>query len=597
VGTVIWPDWNWSYTPSLAPTTPNRYPSAYSSPHIEAAPSMPDNVLYYGDNLEVLRRYIKDETVDLVYLDPPFNSNQDYNVLFAAKDGRQAAAQIQAFEDTWHWDEAAAREYEEVVEKGGKVSEVLQAFRLFLGTNDMLAYLTMMAPRLVELHKALKPTGSLYLHCDPTASHYLKLLLDAVFGPTNFRTEIIWKRSSAHSDTKQGRKQHGHIHDVLLFYTKSEDWAWNPLYTPYDPNYVEGFYKYVESGTGRRYRLDNLTGPGGAAKGNPQYEVMGVTRYWRYTKENMEKLIKEGRIIQTKPGGVPAYKRYLDEMPGVPLQDVWTDIPPIAAQAAERLGYPTQKPEALMDRIIQASSNEGDTVLDPFCGCGTTIASAQRLNRTWIGIDITYLATSLIKARLQTAFGGAAEYKVIGEPTTVEDAKVLAESEPYQFQYWALGLVGARRAGEQKKGADQGIDGRLYFHLGDNKTRQVIISVKAGKVQVSHVRDLLGVIGREKADIGVLLSFEEPTRPMREEAASAGFFESPWGKHARIQLLTVGELLEGKGIDYPRTSGSNVTLKAAPRAEVIDSEKLHLFGQQEDGEAPPQKKVSRKKRV
>jgi len=561
---------------------------------------MADNVLYYGDNLDVLRRYIRDETVDLVYLDPPFNSNQDYNVLFAAKDGTEAAAQIQAFEDTWHWDEAAAREYEEVVEKGGKVSEVLQAFRLFLGTNDMLAYLTMMAPRLVELHRALKSTGSLYLHCDPTASHYLKLLLDAVFGPEHFRNEITWKRTSAHS----GAQGWGPVHDTLLFYSRSDDYTWNDVYQTYDEAYLSVKYRY-EDARGR-YRLSDLTANGTrtGSSGEPWrgFNPTEQGRHWGVPKGLVEGLVEPdkaagmttqqkldlldnaGLIYLTPHGrggkaGIPQYKRYLGA--GTPIQDVIADISPINSQAQERLGYPTQKPEALLERIIEASSNPGDLILDPFCGCGTTIASAQKLGRRWVGIDLTHLSISLIKSRLQTAFVGEAKYTVLGEPTTVEDAKVLAGSDPYQFQWWALGLVGARGT-QQKKGADQGIDGRLYFHLGDNKTRQLIISVKAGKVQVSHVRDLLGVIGREKAEIGVLLSFEEPTRPMREEAASAGFFESPWGKHARIQLLTVGEILEGKGIDYPRPSGANVTLKSAPRAVTSVAEPLHLF----DEDAP-----------
>jgi adenine specific DNA methylase Mod len=296
------------------------------------------NQLFYGDNLDVLRRYIKDESVDLVYLDPPFKSNQDYNVLFAEKDGTAAAAQFRAFEDTWEWNQDSAAMYEQLVESGGKVSDVMQAFRRFLGTNDMLAYLTMMAPRLVELRRVLKSSGSIYLHCDPTASHYLKLLLDAAFGPRSFRSEIIWKRSTAHSDTKQGRMMHGHIHDSLLFYTKSDAWTWNPQYTPYDLSYKENFFHHVEEKTGRRYGLYDLTGPGGAAKGNPEYEVMGVTRFWRFTKEKMQKMIEEGKVVQTTPGSVPRQKRYLDELPGVPLQDVWTDIFPIGAQAAERLG-------------------------------------------------------------------------------------------------------------------------------------------------------------------------------------------------------------------------------------------------------------------
>ncbi len=541
-----------------------------------------ENTLYYGDNLDILRRYVDDESVDLVYLDPPFNSARNFNVLFAEQDGTRAAAQIRVFEDTWQWDEAAAASYHEVVERGGKVSEALQAFRRFLGDSDMLAYLSMMAPRLAELHRVLKSTGSLYLHCDPTASHYLKLLLDSVFAPQNFRTEIIWKRSSAHSDAKQGRKQHGRIHDVILFYTKSDEWKWNTLYTPYDQEYLHAFYKYIEPGTGRRYRLDNLT----AAKpgGDTLYEYKGRKpykgRYWAYSREKMEAFDRDGRLFFPPSGGTPSYKRYLDEMQGVPLQDVWTDIAPIGAQAAERLGYPTQKPEALLGRIIASSSNEGDVVLDPFCGCGTTIAAAQTLKRRWIGIDITHLAINLIRTRLIDTYGTSAKFSVIGEPTTVEDAEVLAKTDQYQFQWWALGLVGARPV-EQKKGADKGIDGRLYFHEEGKKskqTRSAIFSVKAGHITSSHVRDLVGVLAREKAELGVLISFEEPTRDMRKEAASAGFYESPWGRHARVQLLTVGELLEGKTVDMPRTAGTNRTFKTAPKAKKVKELLPELFG-------------------
>jgi DNA modification methylase len=539
---------------------------------------MSENVLYYGDNLDILRRYIKDETVDLIYLDPPFNSNVTYNVLFGERNGSQAAAQIKAFEDTWQWDQASARAYQETVEAGGRVSQALQGLYLLLGSSNMMAYLAMMAPRLVELHRVLKRTGSIYLHCDPTASHYLKIVMDAIFQPINFRTEIVWKRSSAHSDTKQGRRQHGRIHDTLLFYTKTDQWTWNPVYTPYDDAYVESFYKYVEPETGRRYRLGDLTGPGGAAKGNPRYEVMGVSRYWRYTKEKMDELVREGRVVQTRPGAVPAYKRYLDEMPGVPLQDVWTDIKPIGAQAAERLGYPTQKPESLLERIIQASSNGGDLVMDPFCGCGTAVVVAQRLGRDWVGIDITHLAITLMKHRLQGAFGDEVAYQVIGEPVSLPDAMALAEQDPYQFQWWALGLVGARPV-EQKKGSDKGIDGRLYFHDEPNvDTKQVILSVKAGHTSVAHIHELRGVMEREKAQIGVLISMVEPTQPMRSEAASAGFYKSPgWGTtHPRLQILTVEELLAGKRIDMPAGGQQRATFRGAPKARVEAPEQLAL---------------------
>jgi len=530
------------------------------------------NLLYYGDNLEIARLYLETESVDLIYLDPPFKSSQDYNVLFAEKNGSLSPAQIKAFKDTWQWDQDAVWAYQHVVEAGGRVSEAMQGFRKLLGDNDMMAYLAMMAPRLVELRRVLKPTGSIYLHCDPTASHYLKLLMDAVFGPRCFRTEIIWKRSSAHSDTKQGRRQHGRIHDVILFYTKTDDWQWNPQYTPYDQEYLDQSYKYVEEKTGRRYRLDNLIGPGGARKGNPQYEVMGIVRYWRYSKKRMQQLIDEGRIVQRKPGAVPAYKRYLDEMPGVPLQDVWTDLKPIGSQARERLGYPTQKPESLLERIIETSSRKGDLVLDPFCGCGTTVAVAHRLGRRWIGIDITHLAVTLMKYRLESTFGAKVrnEFEVIGEPVSISGAMALAKENPYQFQWWALGLVGARPA-EQRKGADRGIDGRLYFHDEgkDGQTKQIILSVKSGHVNVSHIRDLRGVVEREQAAIGVLITMLSPTKAMRAEAAAAGTYYSPgWDKYyPRVQILTVEDILSGKGIDYPPSRHTNVTFKKAPRAD------------------------------
>jgi DNA modification methylase len=529
------------------------------------------NQLYYGDNYEVLQRYIKDESVDLIYLDPPFNSRQDYNVLFAEKDGSGSGSQIRAFKDTWEWSLESARSLEYVIERGGNLAEAMIAFRKLLGTTDMMAYIAMMAPRLVELPRVLKETGSIYLHCDPTASHYLRLLMDAVFGPQRFLTEIVWKRSSAHSDGKQGRKQHGRIHDVILFYSKGADWSWNRLYTEYDEEYLLNFYRFVEDDTGRRYTTGDLTGPGGAQKGNPSFEILGVTRYWRFSREKVAAMLEEGRIVQSKAGAVPRYKRYLDEMEGVPLQDVWTDIRPISSQARERLGYPTQKPEALLERIIKTSSNEGDVVLDPFCGCGTTIQVAQRLNRRWIGIDITHLAIGLIKKRLADGFVDLdppiqATYEVIGEPTDLAGAGRLAAEDRYQFQYWALGLVGARPI-EQKKGADRGIDGRLYFHDDDSgKSRQIVFSVKAGAVGVAQVRDLRGVIERDKAELGVFVCFEQPTRPMLKEAAEAGFYKSSDGtSYPRLQILTVEQLLNGQQPQYP-LHRRDATFKKAPRS-------------------------------
>ncbi len=419
---------------------------------------MSENMLYYGDNLEVLRRHVKDETVDLVYLDPPFNSSQDYNVLFKEQTGDRAAAQIKAFEDTWRWDLGAEAAYKEVVEAGGRVSVAMQALRSFLGENDMMAYLAMMAPRIVELRRVLKTTGSIYLHCDPTASHYLKILMDAVFGAEFFRDEICWQRSTAkgHAFSKFPAAQ-----DTLLYYSKGPNLVWHTQYLPHRDEYIQSHYSNIEEGTGRRYTLGDCLNPN-PNRPNLTYEWNGQTRVWRWTREKMQKLHDEGRLVYTR-SGTPRFKRYLDEMPGTAVTTVWTDIPPINSQAQERLGYPTQKPEALLERIIGASSNEGDLVLDPFCGCGTTITAAQKMKRRWIGIDITHLAISLMKHRLQDAFGSSVKYTVIGEPVSLPDAEELAAQDPYQFQWWALGLVHARPT-EQKKGADKGIDGRIYFH-------------------------------------------------------------------------------------------------------------------------------------
>jgi DNA modification methylase len=546
------------------------------------------NQLFYGDNLAVLRDHIPSQSVDLIYLDPPFNSRQDYNVLFAEKDGARSASQITAFKDTWEWNEESSLAYEQVVEAGGRVAEAMRAFRTLLGGTDMLAYLAMMAPRLVELRRVLKESGSIYLHCDPTASHYLKLLMDGVFGATMFRTEIVWKRSSAHNDGKQGRKIHGHIHDVILFYSKADDWIWNQTFTEYDESYTTSFYRYIEEGTGRRYRLGDLT----AAKpgGDTSYEWKGrgpyKGRFWAYSRANMEEFEREGRLVYSK-SGMPAYKRYLDEMPGVPLQDVWTDIPPIGPQAQERLGYPTQKPEALLERILRASSNEGDVVLDPFCGCGTTVQVAQKLNRRWIGIDITHLAIGLIKTRLDDAYGPEIRktYEVIGEPTDVAGAIQLASENKFQFQAWALGLVGARVANSDKKGADRGIDGRKVFFDDDSgKAKEIIFSVKGGQsVQDSELRDLAGTVSAENADIGVFISLVEPTRPMQKRAAEAGFYTSSDGsKYPRLQLLTIKGLLEGTQHLQRPLHIRDVTFKKAPRTRPAPAEKRSFNFSDED---------------
>jgi DNA modification methylase len=534
------------------------------------------NKLYYGDNLEVLQRYVKDESVDLVYLDPPFNSRQDYNVLFAEKDGSQSSSQIHAFEDTWEWNTDAMRAYEQIVEQGGRVADTMRAFKTFLFNTDMMAYLAMMAPRLVELRRVLKATGSIYLHCDPTASHYLKILMDAVFGPEAFISEVIWKRTNTHSDAKRWSP----VSDTLLYYAKANSPTWNPIYEAHAEEYIASKYRSRDS-SGRLFTLDNMTSP--KPRPNMTYEWKGFPpppNGWRYSKETMTKLDAQGRIwYPSDKSKRPRLKRYLDEMQGVLLGNVWTDINPINSQAQERLGYPTQKPEALLERIIKASSNEGDVVLDPFCGCGTTVQVAQRLNRRWIGIDITHLAIGLIKKRLSDAFGPEVKstYEVIGEPTDYAGAAQLAEEDKYQFQWWALGEVHARPT-DQKKGADRGIDGRLYFHDDDSgKSKQIVFSVKAGGVTVSQVRDLRGVLEREKAEIGVFLCFEEPTRPMLREAAEAGLYRSgplDGATYPRLQILTIQQILDGKQPEYP--ARRDATFKKAPRSRPAPAENLTL---------------------
>jgi hypothetical protein len=374
-------------------------------------------------------------------------------------------------------------------------------------------------------------------------------------------------------------------HDVVLFYSKGQKATYNQQYTAHDQSYVEKFYRHVEPKTGRLYRLDNLANPN-KYRPNLTYEFpprSGIIRVWRWTKARMQKAWKEGRVVLHGNAKVVAYKRYLDEMEGTPVTDFWDDIEHLHGSTAETLGYPTQKPEALLERIIKASSNEGDVVLDPFCGCGTAVAVAQKSNRQWIGIDITHLAITLIKKRLHDSFGlpsvhgGAGggnglRFKVIGEPTAIEDARQLAEDDKYQFQWWALGLVDARPV-EQKKGADQGIDGRRTFFDGkDRHPTDVIFSVKGGGVQVKDIRELRGVIEREKAAVGVLITLEEPTKPMRKEAADAGFYKSDFQdtKHPRIQILTIEDLLEGKRLDLPvlaQMSSQDATFKKAPKAK------------------------------
>ena len=533
-----------------------------------------DNTLFYGDNLDILREYIPDASVDLVYLDPPFNSNRSYNVLFKDESGHESEAQLTAFEDTWHWNEAAERTFTALVtDAPPEVGKMVGALRQFIGANQMMAYLVMMAARLVELHRVLKPTGSLYLHCDPTASHYLKVLLDTIFDPRNFRNEITWKRSSAHNDS---RARYGDVTDIILFYTKTDRATWNQPFVPLDQKHVDAKYTMVDA-DGRRFTTRDLRSP--SPRPNLTYDYKGYKPHpngWSISKEKMEEYDRLGRLWFPKdPNGRIRLKLYLDETRGLPIQNLWDDIPPINSMAQERLGYPTQKPLALLERIINASSNPGDVVLDPFAGCGTTVAAAQKLGRRWIGIDITHLSIALLKYRLEAMFPDI-QFTVRGEPEDVAAARQLAHDDRYQFQWWALSLVRAKPLGGQeggktgKKGADKGVDGVITFVDERGKPKQALVQVKSGKVSSREIRDLVGTVQREGAAIGVFITLDEPTGEMRREAVSAGFYHSPvWNQdYPRIQILTVHDLLHGADVKMPRFAA--ITFKQAEKVDPTD---------------------------
>lgn len=535
------------------------------------------NRLYYGDNLDVLREHLRDESVDLVYLDPPFNSNANYNILFKSPAGTQADAQIEAFEDTWHWNDRAEDAFDQVARSGNtKAFDLLNAMRGFLGENDMMAYLSMMAIRLIELHRVLKPTGSLYLHCDPTASHYLKLLLDGVFGAENYRNEIVWKRKAGRGETNNAAIRFGVSHDIIMFYAKSRA---TPLHRQHRPNssaYIETKFVHRDA-DGRIYRLDNLTSP--SPRPNLTYEYKGYLppeKGWAVSRETMERMDAEGRIyFPADKSKRLQRKRYLDELEGETVDTLWDDIPPINSQAQERLGYPTQKPLALLERIIAASSNEGDVVLDPFCGCGTAVHAAQKLGRQWVGIDITHLAISLIEKRLKSAFPGIA-FTVEGTPKDLASAEDLARRDKYQFQWWAVSMVDAMPFGGKKKGADGGIDGIIYFKPDGKRTEKAIVSVKGGdNVGVQMIRDLHSAMEREKAPIGVFITKAMPSSVMEKEAAAVGRFHSEaTGKsYPRLQIITLAELFMGKRPDIPYVDPTG-GMKQASREDMARQDSL-----------------------
>ncbi len=538
----------------------------------EVVPSMGKNHLYYGDNLTIMRD-MPSACVDLIYLDPPFNSQRNYNLIYKKLTGQPVPEQEEAFCDAWIMDpekEEMARNMPLVIREYGADDDLVVFWQAWINAlrrtqPRLLAYLIYMSYRLFEMRRILKPTGSLYLHCDPTASHYIKVILDGVFGHQNFRNEIIWKRTHAHS----GSRRLGAVHDTLLFYSKSDKYTWNPQRTEYSDKYIETFFRFADP-DGQRYRSTILTGSGvrNGASGKPwrgidpthsgrHWAIPGYVRsLFKSAPEDVQSALDEldrmGRILwPAKAGGTPSFKQYLDDMEGVELQDVWVDISPLSPQAKERLGYPTQKPIALLERIIRAGSDAGDVVFDPFCGCGSAVYAAHLTGRKWIGCDIAILSVQIVRDVLLKRYGlrEGEHYEVSGVPLSVEGAQDLFGRDPRQFQHWAVELAGGFSS--TKHSGDRGVDGRIHFETGDG-LKHVVISVKGGKLQPAFVRELHGVYERESdAEMGGFICLQEPTPGMIAEAASAGTYTYRGTEYHRLQIRTIQDLLEGNGFDTP----------------------------------------------
>lgn len=508
------------------------------------------NKLWYGDNLTIMQA-MKKHSVDLIYLDPPFKSDANYNLLYKNMTGKPVPEQAEAFFDTWELDAAkleVARTMPILMREHGIDDQYVEFWRIWMQAlrntqPELLAYLIYMVQRLLYMKSILRPTGSIYLHCDPTASHYIKVMMDGIFGHKNFRNEIIWKRANAHNDPRG----YGRVSDTILFYTMGNKYTWNTQHTPYREEYYESHFKKDEDG--RWFRTVPLDAPRhGEGSANLLYEWKGKlpapSRTWAVKRETMEEYEANGLLRYTRTG-TPTLVKYADEMKGVPLQNIWSDIPPVNPQAKERLGYPTQKPIALLKRIILASSNKGDVIFDPFCGCGTTIYAAHETERKWIGCDIAILSIKLVREVLTERYRlvEGVHFEVDGIPVSVEQAQELFKRDPFQFQHWVVERVGGFPM--QKKVADRGIDGRLYFEM-KGSLGEMILSVKGGKLRPTDVRDLRGVMERERALLGGFLSLQEPTKAMRSDAADAGMIEHNGVKYPRLQLMTVRDILEDK---------------------------------------------------
>lgn len=511
------------------------------------------NTLYYGDNLHIMESMSK-WSVDLVYLDPPFKSEQTYNLIYSTLTGRPIPEQAEAFNDTWEMDaekERVIKEMPAILGKAGVEDYYVKFWDLWMKAlrytqPHLLAYLVYMVQRLLQMKIVLKPTGSLYLHCDPAASHYIKVMMDGIFGHQNFRSEIIWKRTSAHSSAKR----YGPVHDVILYYTMGDTYTWKPQYQEYEETYLDAFYTHVAE-DGRRWRRSDLTGAGIRHGETGEVwrgrDVTAKGRHWAYPPSVLDEMDSEGRIHwPQKDGGMPMLKRYANEGKGVPLQDMWTDIKPMHNLAKDRMGYQTQKPIELLDRIIRASTNKGDVVFDPFCGCGTTVYAAHEAGRQWIGCDVAILAVKLVEGQLEKRFGliKGEHYEEHGIPNSVESAKALWSEDPFQFQNWAAEAVGGFPS--SRKTGDRGIDGHIYFDTEDGLS-SMVLSVKGGAARPTDIRDLRGVLAHEPgAALGGFVTMKEPTKAMRKAAAEAGQWEYKNEVYDRIQILTVKQIVREK---------------------------------------------------
>lgn len=514
-------------------------------------PSQPKNQLFYGDNLEVLRRHIQDESVDLCYIDPPFNSKRNYNQIYN-NIGKEDQAQAQAFIDTWTWDDIANQGLAEIQDNylghfTSQSIDLISGLVKVLGKGSLLAYLVSMTLRIAEIYRVLKPSGSFYFHCDQTASHYLKLVLDTIFCAQSgdYKNEIVWKRTTAHNDPKR----YGVNVDIIFFYTKGNQYTWNSQYKEHNEKYKQRFRNQDEDG--KLWTDDNLTAKG-LSGGGYEYEYKGCRSLWRVPLETMTKLDTEGKLHFTKNGGI-RIKRYLEGNKGIALQCLWEDISPINSQAKERLGYPTQKPESLLERILISSSNEGDVILDAYCGCGTTVVVSQRLNRQWIGIDITYQSISLILKRLEDSFGKGVLDNITlnGIPKDMKSAQALANKSDdrtrKEFEKWAVLTYSKNRATiNQKKGADKGIDGIAYFRSEKDDPEKIILQVKSGKVSSRDIRNLQGTITRESVTLGIFITLQKPSKDMIKEAKEAGIYKSQFMSAPvdKIRIVTVQEIIE-----------------------------------------------------